>query len=219
MGHPTNLLFRLVSDERAFAHLNLNPLNWEKGEMKKFSIAALLLLFTSLCFGQAPQTMEVYTPKSDVFVGYVVNLPNYGFSYASNSLQGYEIAYTLHGNARWGWTIAGGQTFRRISPNASQWQATAGPKFNILTGRFRPYGTAQLGFSNQDSNQLHNAPTPKASASLENTVTFRVGVGADYQLTRGLYWRIGQWAAQPVLWGRNSTALFQNFSSGIGFQF
>ncbi len=188
--------------------------------MKKYSIAAVLLLFTSLCFGQAPKAAINYTPASDVFVGYVVNLPDFGSGDTSHNLQGYELAYTLHFNTRWGWTVAGGQTFRRIAPVASEWQITTGAKVNLLTGRFRPYGTAQVGFSNQDSTLFHAGPFPKTSANPQNAFTLRVGAGADYQLTRGLYWRIGQWTAQPVPWSRySSSSLFQNFSSGLGFQF
>jgi opacity protein-like surface antigen len=183
--------------------------------MKKHFIATLLLLSAALSFAQLPKP-SIHIASSDLFIGYVVDVPNFGNRPIPGNFQGYELAYTLNHDARWGLTVSGSQT---IVTNRDQWQLTAGPRFNFLTGRFRPYGMAQLGVSNQDSDQLHPADSSRSKASVENSLTFRLGAGADCQLTQHWYWRIGQWAAQPVPWGRHSSALFQNFSTGLGFQF
>jgi opacity protein-like surface antigen len=186
-----------------------------KREMKKCSIATLLLLSAALSFAQSPKP-SIHIASSDLFIGYVVDVPNFGASPTPGNFQGYELAYTLNHGARWGLTVSGSQA---IAHSLDQWQLTAGPRFNFLTGRFRPYGTVQFGVSNQDSDQLHPANFSRAKASAENAITFRLGAGADYQLTRRLYWRVGQWAAQPVPWARHSSSLFQSFSTGLGFQF
>jgi opacity protein-like surface antigen len=183
--------------------------------MKKYLIAILLLLTAALSLAQSPGP-SIRIASSDVYVGYVVSVPDYGVRAAPHIFQGYELAYTLNHGARLGLTVSGSQT---IAHSRDQWQFTAGPRFNILTGRFRPYGMAQFGVSNQDSDQLHPADSSRTKASAENSLTFRLGAGADYQLTQRWYWRVGQWAAQPAPWARHSSSLFQNFSTGLGFQF
>jgi opacity protein-like surface antigen len=185
--------------------------------MIKYFIATLLLLPAALSFAQAPKP-SIHIASSDLFIGYVVDVPNFGARPIPGNFQGYELAYTVNHGDRWGLTFSGGQTFSSAS-NARQQQLTAGPRFNFLTGRFRPYGTAQFGISNQDSDGFHPGDSSHAKASAENSLTFRLGAGADYQLTQHWYWRIGQWAAQPVPWGRHSSSLFQNFSTGLGLQF
>ncbi len=183
--------------------------------MKRYPIATLVLLSAAVSFGQAPGP-SIRIASSDVYVGYVVNVPDYGARAAPNNCQGVELAYTLNHDARWGLSVSGSHT---IATNRDQWQLTAGPRFNFLTGRFRPYGMAQFGVSNQDSDQLHPADSSSSKASAVNSLTLRLGAGADYQLTPRWYWRVGQWAAQPVPWARHSSSLFQNFSTGLGFQF
>jgi hypothetical protein len=174
---------------------------------------AALLLVTTVCFAQAPQP-SFHQASSDVYFGYMVNVPTYSGDTGHN-LQGFEAAYTLHLAERWGVTLSGGVSF---GGHTRQEQVTVGPRFNLLTGRFRPYLTGQFGGSNQDSDQFH-LDKSKTGATVSNVLTFRAGGGADYQLTPRFYWRLGQWAAQPVPWGRHSSSLFQNFSTGIGFQF
>jgi opacity protein-like surface antigen len=184
--------------------------------MEKLSIAALLLLTAALSFAQAPSP-TLHNATSDIYAGYVVNVPDYAGDGAVHKLQGYEIAFTRHFGSRWGLTASGGQVISTGS-NQNQWQFTAGPRFNVLTGRFRPYGTGQFGISNQDSDSLHPGVLT-AHFSRRNALTYRVGAGADYQLTSHLYWRMGQWTAQAVPWGRHASSLFQNFSTGVGYQF
>jgi opacity protein-like surface antigen len=188
--------------------------------MEKPSIATLLLLATltltaALSFAQAPKP-SFSVPNSDLYAGYVVNVPDYATVIGSpHNLQGYELAYTLHLGNRFGLTASGAELF---GSGSNQFQLTAGPRVNILTGRFRPYGTAQFGISNQDSDTLHPGELT-AAFSRRNAITYRVGGGADYQLTRRIYWRMGQWTAQPVPWARHASSLFQNFSTGLGYQF
>lgn len=183
--------------------------------MKKYFIATLLLLSAVFSFAQAPRP-SIHIASSDLFVGYVADVPNFGARPTPGYFQGCELAYTVTDGDRWGWTVSGSQA---IAHDLNQWQLTTGPRFNFLTGRFRPYGTVQFGVSNQDSDQLHFANSSRSRATAENSLTFRLGAGADYQLTPRWYWRVGQWAAQPVPWARHSSSLFQNFSTGIGFQF
>ncbi len=176
---------------------------------------AALLLAPASSFAQAPAP-SLSVPRTDVYAGFMVNVPDYTTPVGSiHNLSGYELAFTLHLGDRLGLTASGAEMF---GSGADQFQLTAGPRFNILTGRFRPYGTAQLGVSNQDSDTVH--PGERTAAfSRRNAVTYRVGGGADYQLTRRIYWRVGQWTAQPVPWARHASSLFQNFSTGLGYQF
>lgn len=189
--------------------------------MEKLSSATRFLLtaflFTAaLSFAQAPAP-SLHNPTADLYAGYVMNVPDYAGDGTIHQLQGYELAFTLHLGARWGLTASGSQLIVN-DLDANQWQFTAGPRFNLLTGRFRPYATGQFGVSNQDSDLLHPG-VMTAQFSRRNALTCRLGLGADYQLTPHLYWRMGQWATQPVPWGRHASSLFQNFSSGVGYRF
>ncbi len=174
-----------------------------------------LVLAPALSLAQAPAP-SLSVPRTDLYAGFTVNVPDYN-TVAGNihALQGYELAFTLHLGDRLGLTASGAEMF---GSGANQFQLTAGPRFNILTGRFRPYATAQLGVSNQDSDTLHPGEL-SAAFSRRNAITYRAGGGADYQLTPHIYWRVGQWTAQPVPWGRHASSLFQNFSTGFGYQF
>lgn len=176
---------------------------------------AALLLAPAASVAQAPAP-SLSVPHTDVYAGVVVNVPDYTMPLGGvHNLYGYELAFTLNLSSRLGLTASGAEMF---GSGANQFQLTAGPRFNILTGRFRPYATGQLGISNQDSDTLHPGEFTGAF-SRRNAVTYRVGGGADYQLTRHMYWRIGQWTAQPVPWARHASSLFQNFSTGLGYQF
>jgi hypothetical protein len=189
----------------------------EKPSIATFALFGALILTPLLTLAQAPKP-SLSVASSDVFAGFVVNVPDYSVAVGStHNLQGYELAYTLHLGNRLGLTAAGGQSFSTAySPGT--YQLTVGPRFNILTGRFRPYGTAQFGVSNQDSDNLHPGELT-AAFSRRNALTYRVGGGADYQLTRRIYWRIAQWTAQPVPLPRHASSLFQNFTTGLGYQF
>jgi opacity protein-like surface antigen len=178
-------------------------------------LLASLFLVPAVSLAQAPRP-SLSVPHTDVYAGFMVNVPDFKTVTGSvHNLEGYELAFTLHFGDRFGLTASGAELF---GSGSNQFQLTAGPRFNILTGRFRPYGTAQFGVSNQDSDTLHPGELT-AAFSRRNALTYRVGGGADYQLTRRVYWRIGQWTAQPVPWGRHASSLFQNFSTGLGYQF
>jgi opacity protein-like surface antigen len=180
------------------------------------ALLAAVLLTAAVTFAQAPGA-SLHPATADVYAGYVVNVPDYATLAPVHNLQGYELAVNLHVGNRWGLVASASQTFSGAS-HAHQFQVTAGPRFDFLTGRFRPYATGQFGVSNQDSDQEHPGVLT-AHFSRRNALTYRVGGGADYQLTSRLYWRLGQWTAQPVPWGRHASSLFQNFSTGVGYRF
>ncbi len=49
-------------------------------------------------------------------------------------------------------------------------------------------------------------------------VTFRMGGGADLQITPKIYWRIAQFDEQRMPWAQH-TPYYVNISSGIGYRF
>lgn len=53
---------------------------------------------------------------------------------------------------------------------------------------------------------------------VESGFAYRLGAGADLQLTRRIYWRIIQYDVQPQPWGP-PTPWYQNFGGGVGFRF
>lgn len=181
--------------------------------MRKLCIATLLLLTAAVSFAQAPKPY-IEGPRSDLFIGFAVNIPDYD---PGGILPGFQVGYMRSHSDRWGLTLDGGVT--TLNSSAHQWQLTAGPRINLLTGRFRPYVTGQAGMSNQDSDQLHPGNPQAAKIHLKDYWTARLAVGADYQLSRRVYWRIGQYAGQPILWRRHNTGLFQDFTTGFGIRF
>ena len=62
----------------------------EKGEMKNFCIAVLLVVMAGFCFGQAPGVLAECS-ETDVYVGYMTTSPDYGpglFRYRFNGFEG-----------------------------------------------------------------------------------------------------------------------------------
>jgi hypothetical protein len=106
--------------------------------------------------------------------------------------------------------------------DAKQISATVGGKYNFRTGKYRPYGTGQIGYSYQRSHGMyagdHNPPLPVGPVIVEDGLTYRIGGGLDVQITPRISWRVGQWDFQPQPWGRH-LPVYQNFSSGIGWRF
>jgi len=189
--------------------------------MKKYSIAVLLVLLpTCLCFGQVPRVPLNTARGSDVYVGAMVVLPDNG-RFGNYRLYGGEGAYTKKLSARWAVIASGAGVYGKFL-NVTQITGTAGVKFNFLTGRFRPYGTTQIGFVYQSSNDEfaadHHPPLKPHTTDIEDGLTYRLGGGADLQLSHRIYWRIVQWDVQPEPWARH-TPLDVNFSSGIGYRF
>jgi hypothetical protein len=193
--------------------------------MKKICIMALLLT-TTLCLGQAPEA-ALYNSNSDVYAGVVVTFPDYGPKWNSYNFKGGEVAYTRHFGTHWGMvassTVVHGNAFVFT---ATQYSETGGVKYNILTGRLRPYVTAQAGYAHQSStggtngmygNEHHPSLAPGLT-DIEAGLAYRGGIGGDLQVTRRIYWRVAQWDVQRLPWG-NHGSLYNNFSSGIGFGF
>ena len=164
-----------------------------------------------LCFAQAPQA-SLSVPNTDVFVGYIVTSPDYGPKLYTYHLNGFEGAFTKGLTSHFAVTATGDAQFGDIYiHHATQFSGTVGGKYNILTGRLRPYGTAQFGYAHQNSNgaYLHD---------VVDGLTFRMGGGADLQITPKIYWRIAQFDEQRMPWGPH-TPYYVNLSSGIGYRF
>ena len=217
-------MLRRNHDERIAAHgiesIEANLIEMGKGEMKNFTIMALLVLSAALCSAQVPKA-SIYSPKADVYVGYIATNPDYGPTFGSFLFSGVELAYTE--TLRPHLAITGDAAFSfGTKYKVKEFSGTVGPRFNVLTGRFRPYVTAQLGLAVQNSNGMyatdHHPPLAKGANATEDGLTYRVGMGADLQVTHKLYWRVIQWDIQPQPWARN-TPQYWNFSSGIGYRF
>jgi hypothetical protein len=217
-NEPPNKYFSSFAQAKEHLPLEASPLYFGKGEMKKFLV--LLLLTATFCFGQAPKA-ALTTPNAEVYVGYIATFPDYGAHLDSYRFDGGEIAFTR--NLRPHWAMIGSATGAFGSTyKVKQFSGTVGPKFNLLTGPFRPYATAQVGFAYQSSNGMyaadHHPPLKSRNDDIERGLTYRAGIGADLQVSSRLYWRVVQWDTQPQPWGRH-TPYYTNFSSGIGYQF
>lgn len=188
--------------------------------MKKFSIIVSLLLAAAFSFGQVP-TAALYTPNLDVYVGYIATSPDYGpglYAYQLNGGQ-VDIARNLRPNLA---IVASGAFVYGSAYSVKQFSGTVGPRLNLLTGRFRPYIIGQVGFAYQRSNGFyaadHHPPLAPGATDNENGLTYRVGAGADVQVSRHFYWRVIQWDTQRQPWGRH-TPWYVNMGSGVGYRF
>lgn len=187
-----------------------NSLRVEK-LMRHFCIAVLLVVMAGLCFAQAPGP-SVSVPNTDVFVGYMMTSPDYGGSLYAYRLNGIEGAFSKGLTSHFALIATGDIQFGSIYVHhATQFSGTVGGKYNFLRGRFRPYGTAQAGFAHQNSNGAYANDTVDG-------LTFRLGGGADLQITPKIYWRILQLDEQRMPWGPH-TPYYVNLSSGIGYRF
>lgn len=187
--------------------------------MKKFTIAALLVLSAAFCFAQVPQP-TITSPNTDLYVGYIATSPDYGGLFR-DSINGFELAFTK--TYRPHLAVVGSAAFSFGNPySVKEFSGTVGPKVNLLTGRVRPYATAQFGVAVQDSNGMyagdHHPPQKAGKELTEDGLTYRAGVGTDVQLNSKVYWRVLQWDVQPQPWARH-TPFYQNFSSGLGWRF
>jgi hypothetical protein len=187
--------------------------------MKIFTVATLLFL-SVCCFAQAPKA-TIYSPNTDLYVGYLVTYPDYGLNFNSYQFNGAEVAFTKSLRSHLSITAAGDFSTGTVY-NTKQFSGTIGPKVNLLTGRFRPYITVQGGFAYQTSNGMyafdHHPPLVPGTTDTESGFTYRYGGGADFQLTRKVYWRVLQWDIQPQPWARH-TPWYQNAGSGLGYVF
>jgi len=190
--------------------------------MKNFYLAVLLVVMAGCCFGQAPKA-SLNVPATDVFVGYVTTSPDYGGGVFSDRLNGFEGAFSKGVTSHLALIASGDVVFGDIYIwNATQFSGTVGGKYNFLTGRFRPYGTAQVGYAHQSSNGAyaddHHPPLVPGTTDVEDGFTWRAGGGADLQMSPKIYWRILQFDEQRMPWGRH-TPYYVNFSTGIGYRF
>jgi hypothetical protein len=188
--------------------------------MKIFSIIALLLLTAIVSFAQAPGA-GLHTPNLDVYAGYFATSPDYGYGAYVYQFNGAEVGVTKYLRPRLG--IVASASFQEGSPyNVKQFSGTVGPKFNLMTGRFRPYGTFQVGYSRQVSDGMyaadHHPPIAKGLTVTESGFTYRMGVGLDLQLNQHWYWRALHWDTQPQSWGRHSP-WYTDFGTGVGYRF
>jgi hypothetical protein len=188
--------------------------------MKISCIAVLVFLTATASFAQAPRA-ALSSPVSDIYVGYVATFPDYGQNFNSIRFDGVEVAYTENFRPHLALTAAIDATFGGPY-SAKQVSGTIGPKVNLLTGRVRPYITAQAGFALQNSNGMyaadHHPPVLPGASLTEDGFTYRLGGGVDLQLKHKLYWRVLQWDLQPQPWARH-TPFYQNWGSGIGYHF
>jgi hypothetical protein len=201
-----------------------SSLRVEGDAMKSFCLAALLAVSAGFCFGQAPKA-SLNVPSTDVYVGYIATSPDYGASLFSYRLNGFEGAYSKGLNPHI-YAIASGAFVFGTNYSVKQFSGTVGAKVNVLTGKFRPYITGQVGYARQSSSSKiggmyagdHHPPLASNATDVEDGLTYRVGIGGDLQLTSKIYWRMLQWDMQPQPWGRH-TPFYNNFSSGVGYRF
>jgi hypothetical protein len=188
--------------------------------MKIFAVTVSVLLLAAGALAQVP-TAPLETSKSDVYVGFVATYPDYGNSFTSLRFNGGEVAYTKsffpHVELSATGDFAMGTTY-----SVKQFSGMVGPKINILTGKIRPYGIAQAGFSLQNSDGMyaadHHPPAPAGKSLTEDGFTYRFGGGVDWQLKRRIYWRIVQADIQVMPWGRH-TPWYTNVGTGLGYRF
>ena len=192
----------------------------EKGTMKTLAISATLLLLAACAFAQAP-VAPLQTPKTDVYVGFVITYPDYGPTFSTYHFSGVEAAYTMgitrHVSMTATGDFVGGSTY-----SVKQISGTVGPKYYFLTGNIRPYVTTQFGFALQNSNGMyagdHHPPAPAGKSLTENGFTFLYGAGLDLQVTRRFYRRAIQFDTQIMPWGRH-TPWYTNVGTGVGYRF
>ena len=198
--------------------------------MKKICIAALcvawLVLTAAVSVAQAPvPTLTV--PNTEVYGSFVVTSPDYGNKWSDNLLYGFEGGVSK-GFTRHLWVTAsldfvfGNPTILNTDMHIKQFSGTLGPKYYVMTGKIRPYGTFQIGYARQSSHGLyagdHHPPLPIGTHTLEQGFTYRFGGGVEWQLKPRWYWRVAQWDWQPMPWARH-TPFYSNLSSGVGYRF
>jgi opacity protein-like surface antigen len=188
--------------------------------MKTSWIVLLLLLMSAFSFAQIPSA-PLSTATADIYVGYLATFPDYGAQFDSYRFNGAEVSYTKPFTPHLGMVVSGDMVFGSVY-SAKQFSLTVGPKYNLLTGRFRPYLTGQAGFAYQSSNGMyagdHHPPLKPGASDTEDGFSYRLGAGVDIQLSHKIYWRALQWDIQPQPWGRH-TPWYTNVGSGIGFSF
>jgi hypothetical protein len=185
--------------------------------MKKTAFITLLLVLATPCFAQVPKAI-FHAPTSDVYIGYTGTFPDYGPTLATYRFDGVEIGYDKGLSTHLGLTAAG-----MISSGpfkGTLMSGTAGLKWLVLTGRFRPFAMGQVGYSRIKATNMYNYDYkyPPNQQLTESGFTYRMGGGVDFQFSQRFFWRAIQWDVQPQSWGRH-TPYYQNVGSGIGMKF
>jgi hypothetical protein len=199
---------------------------FKKGAMKKICLAALLFVTAGFCLGQEPKS-SLNVPSTDIFGGFITTSLDYtpppGIFTGTSSFRvnGGELAIskrlTNHISV-----IAVGDGSTGSIAHVKQLSATAGVKYNFMTGKFRPYATGQLGYALQHSHSLyfedHHPPQSPHIPDVEKGLVFRLGGGADLQISPKFYVRLIQWDVQPQPVA-NNRPLYENISFGAGYCF
>jgi len=208
--------------------------------MKNFCVAALLFVIVGSGWAQAPAP-SLRVPNTEVYGGFQVTSPDYG-SWSHFLLYGFDGAFskgftdrlwiTVEGSYVWGNPEIpnAGPSFNPFIPpgalvgmHVKQFSLTVGPKFYLVRkGRFRAYGTGQLGFAVQHSRGFyaadHHPPLLLGTSDNESGLSYRLGGGAEYQFKEKLFIRLVQWDVQPQPWGRHRP-FYQNLGAGVGYRF
>lgn len=188
--------------------------------MRNVTLVVLLFVASALCFAQEPKS-SISVPSTELYVGYITTFPDFGPKYNSFQFNGAEVAITKFLNPHLGVVLSGNGVFGSVYA-VKQYAWDAGVKYNFLTGRFRPFGQARAGFAYQASNGMyfsdHHPPLEPGTNDVEDGFAYRVGAGADLQLTRSVYWRVVQWDVEPEPWARH-TPFYQSWGSGVGYKF
>jgi hypothetical protein len=178
-----------------------------------------LLASAGMAVAQAPKP-SLSVPNTDLYGGFLVTSPDFGPGFSSYLLKGFEGAYSRSLTERL-WITADGLYVSGNSFDTREFSATVGPKFFLMTGKLRPYATAQVGFAYLRSHGMysgdHHPPLAPNALDIEKGMTYRIGGGVEYQVLSRLYWR-AQFDVQPQPWGR-SKPYYENLGTGVGYRF
>jgi opacity protein-like surface antigen len=202
--------------------------------MKRICVTALWLTWLVTAAGvslaQAPMP-SLTLPNTEVYGSFIVTSPDYGNKWSDNLLYGFEGGVSK-GFTEHLWVTAsldfvfGNPSIpdafgAPVGMHIKQFSGTVGPKYFILTGNIRPYGTAQIGYARQSSDGFygrdHTVPTAVGVPRTESGFTYRFGGGVEWQVKPRMYWRV-HWDWQPMPWGR-SKPFYSNLGTGIGYRF
>lgn len=188
--------------------------------MRNATIIALLFVTSVCCFAQVPKA-SIYNPNTELYVGYLATVPDFGPKFDTYRFSGAEVAFSKYMNPHLAVLVSGSAVYGSVY-SVKQYTWDVGGKFYFLTGRFRPYGQGRVGFAYQASNGMyagdHHPPLEYGTNDVEDGLAYRVGAGADLQLTNKVFWRMAQWDVEPEPWARH-TPFYQSFGSGLGYRF
>ncbi len=114
--------------------------------MRKLWLLATILLAAGIVVAQTPKTSFTYS-MNDVFAGYSYTDTNTGGSQWYWTMNGVQVAATHNFTKRW---AALAQVEYTIGSYGSWERYSAGGRFNLMTGRFRPFLKATAGLAHMD---------------------------------------------------------------------